>query len=330
MRTRRELGYLALLSPASTVAKSSGVREAGGSVYLSYDLDPEALSPGRGWLDSAVFHTPACQFQNGRDVIRQDLTAMYAHGQRKIGTDLWHARLSGGDVCRGFLLNSSGGAFRPSVIRNLRDFVSLAGSIGFNEVQIRFAPLSVNTPMVWDRWRESLFQENLSVISSTIKALSGIADPKIIYDLGGELGGARKTPFIRPYVQRLWPAALRVTDLDHTYGFSIAYAAGKLASCIEWLRAAGPLPNEFAVDIYDEPYQRMRRAAEEARSNGIAAPVFIVQESYYNNKTEYAALIRGAADGGASIRTIMQWPRVPGGRRHISERATPRYAGQAR
>lgn len=247
----------------------------------------------------------------------------------KIGTDLWHARLPNRGACHGFLLNSTGGAFQPSVIHNLLDFVSLAGSIGFEEVQIRFVPLSANTPLAWVAWRESFFDENLSVVLSTIKAMAGVSKPRMIYDLGGELGGARKTPFVRDYVQRMWPVALRAAGFEHTYGFSVAYASGKLSDYIGWLRAVGPLPREFAVDIYEEPYRRMRLAAEEARRSGIENPTFIVQESYYNDKREYAALIQGAADGGGSIRTIMQWPRVPGGHRHISESMTPLYAGSA-
>ena len=319
------LAAVVILAAAKPSLAASLVQQAGGSVYVAFNLDPASLKTNTDWTNSLIFHHPICQFDTGRAVIRRDMEEMVSHGQRKIATDLWHARLPASTDCGGFLLNSRGGEFQMNILHNLRSFVALAGEVGFNEVQLRFDPLSRNDPMLWKAWDESLFEENQSIILTTIDALKNIEKPKVFFDLGGELGGAFKVPFVRNYVQRIWRAAMEHTDLDHTVGFSIAYAPGKIQHYIEWLREIGPLPNGLSLTIYQQPYDRLSSAIREARASGYDPPHFLIQETYYDDAMEYEAFVRAARDQKAIIRAIMQWPVVPGVKAHISEGRTPLF-----
>jgi hypothetical protein len=249
---------------------------------------------------------------------------MFAGGQRKIATNLWHARISAEADCAGFLLNSRGGRFSSSIQKNLIAFVKLAGEIGFDEVQLRFDPLWVNVPRVWKTWDEGLFQENLSLILTTIDLLHGITRPKIFFDLGGEFGGVVWGTVMPRYTQRVWAAALQHTDLDHTDGFSIAYSPGAIERYVEWIRAVGPLPRELSLTIYPNPYQGLTAAAKEARANGYASPRFLIQETFYDDPAEYRDFVRAAEEQHVTIRVIMQWP-VKAGGKGITEATTPAY-----
>jgi len=313
------------LCSSQNLAAAPVVEEAGGSVYVAFDLHPDELKGTKTWADNRVFHHPICQFRVGQTTIKRDMMEMFAHGQRKIATNLWHTGLREGIDCAGFLLNSRSGRFAPQVLDNLRQFVSLAGSIGFNEVQLRFAPLSVNAPATWKEWNETVFQENLSVILTTIDALHSVGGPKVMFDLGGELGGMVRIPFMRTYVQRTWIAALKHTDVDHTDGFSIAYAPGKIAQYVQSLREVGPVPRELSLTIYRNPYSQMSAAAQEAQAAGYSPPRFMIQETYYHDPSEYEEFVRAARNQRTIIRTIMQWPVVPDRKTNISEATTPLY-----
>ena len=301
----------------------------GGSNYVAIDLDPGKLTDPARWRDNAVFHSPACATLSNQGAVRRDLVAMRRGGQRKLAVMVWYAHLRLPGACHGYLVNVAS-AQAASVIRdNIAQLARIAGSVGFDEMQIRFAPQWTDDPVAWTRWDERLFQDDLALVQRVIGSVRTDAGLRLVYDLGVELGGITRTPFVAEYVKRLWRAAEPLTGPDGSYGFSIPVAPGRLANEIAWLKEAGPLPTEFALDIYDDPARLLRLAAREAQQAGIAHPVFIIQETYYDGAGERARLVAAARETGATIRTVMQWPKAAGSAARISESTTPSYVYRA-
>jgi hypothetical protein len=241
---------------------------------------------------------------------------------------LWFAHMDKPVDCRGFLLNSSGGRLTPQVLSNLQSLVRKVGTLGFDEVQIRFAPMANNRPEQWHDWDQAMFDENWAVIDSTITALSQVGGVHLVYDLSVELGGLHGNNQIEPYVQRLWAAYTRKFSVDNSYGFSIAMAPGRTRQLLQDLTSVGPLPSEIAIDTYDVDHPGIRVAAEEMHAQGVNVPI-LVQETLYNNSAMYAALLKQARDNHVQIKAIMQWPLTEGHKTHISETETPNYIYQS-
>ena len=301
----------------------------GGSNYVAIDLDPGKLTSPAGWRDNAVFRSPSCATLGNEGAVRRDLVSMYRGGQRKLAVVVWYAHLRQPGPCHGYLVNVASTQAAHVVQDNLIQLARIAGSAGFDELQIRFAPQWLDDPVTWRGWDEALFQDDLTLIEGVIRSVRPSAGLRIKYDLGVELGGITRTPFVADYVKRLWRAAEPLTGPDGSYGFSIPFAAGRLTREIAWLREAGPLPTEFALDIYDHPARLLSLAAREAQQGGIAHPVFIIQETYYGEADERTQLAAAAREAGATIRTVMQWPKTASSPARISESTTPSYVYRA-
>jgi len=322
---------LLLISLPSGTALADAVLEWGGSNYVASGLNLQRLNNDADWRNTDVFKTPACTLQSNRDLLQQNLSNLRAHGQRKVALVLWHSDTDNTGDCKGFLLRSHGGEFSPQVMDNLRVFLQLATRLRFEEVQIRFAPMGKSWPREWKSWDESVFQENWSLIRSTAAALQSIKSPRVVYDLDAELGGLTAPGCVQcpEYVRRMWRVYTAEFGNQNTYGFSIAYAPGRLARLIDDLRASGPLPAYYAIDIYAEP-ERIGTAidtlAREATQKGVAAPEFLIQETYYADQGVYQSLVAAARRNHVTFRAIMQWPQTRGSnRKHISVPETPEY-----
>lgn len=310
---------------AGPLVARARIVEAGGSMYLAMGLDPDALKSERDWQKSKLFKTVSCAADDIAADVTPDLRAMFDAGQRKVGVMVWHAHLGDSRICDGYLLNSSNPAAQALAIRNLAAFVEIAGRAGLNEVQIRFAPQWINNPRVWTVWNEALYQENLAFMQAIVASLGEEKGTKIVFDLGAELGGLEGKPQVETYVKRTWATVAPVIGVARTYGFSIAYAQGRISRLVKWLTAAGPLPVEFALDIYKQPYRRLVSAAKEARESGVAKPVFLIQETYYDDPAAYSSFVSASQDEHVTIRAIMQWPKRRGAKQQISESKTPEY-----
>jgi len=316
---------------ASGPVMAGTVSEWGGSNYVVFGLNLDLLNDEADWQRSDIFKTPTCHFQSNRELMLNDLSNLREHGQRKVALVLWHASLDAHVDCNGFLLRSTGGAFSPQVIANLKLLLQLTAKLGFDEVQIRFAPMGKNFPKEWKSWDESMFQENWSLIKSTVSTLQLTSVPRIVFDLGGELGGLSAPGCAQcpEYVSRMWQVYTTEFGTENTYSFSVAYAPGRLALLIDQLRSAGPLPKIYGIDLYRDPEKvgvAISRLAKEARLKGIETPEILIQETYYADQEMYQALVAAARQNNIKIRAIMQWPQVRGSnRKHISVPSTPDY-----
>ncbi len=321
--------FLAGLFPCAVIA--DGISEWGGSNYVVTDLKLDRLNTEADWKDKEIFKTPACLLQANRDKTYKDLSSLRASGQRKVALLLWHTRLEKHMDCKGFLLDSSGGVFSPGVVDNLVSFLQLAAKLGFDEVQIRFAPMGKNWPKEWKSWNESLFQENWSLIRSTAVSLKVNNTPRVVFDLGAELGGLTAPGCVQcpEYTRRMWQEYTTEFGADNSYGFSIAYAPGRLGRLIDTLRAVGPLPTDYAVDLYVEPSRvgvAISNLTREANDKGLDAPEFLIQETYYADQEMYQALLAALRQNNVTIRAVMQWPQVRGSnRKHFGVSSTPDY-----
>jgi hypothetical protein len=316
---------LVLLAPPAATAGT--VQEVGGSDFVTVATDPDRLVGDENWRSNAVFRTPACQYDTETAEVDRRLHAMRQAGQRKLGLILWFARLHASPECAGFLINSSGGHLPPRVLANLERLIQAAGTLGFDEVQVRFAPMVHNWPTEWTAWEEATYAENWELISSTIAATARSTGPHVVYDLSAELAGFRAPGCSQCelYVHRLWSDYTRKFSPEDSYGFSVAMpAGGRVERLLADLKQAGPLPAELAIDTYDIAHPGLLSTAEEMRSEDVHLPV-LIQETLYDDAEMYQALITQARQNGLQLKAIMQWPLTAGRHRHISEPETPAY-----
>jgi hypothetical protein len=304
-----------------TPAKAGSVQQWGGSDYVFVDTDPEQLHDPDAMRDNSRFHTPPCEFDARADAVKRDLAAMRASGQRKLGLMVWFTHVQSEQDCKGFLANSAGGRLAPRVDGNLERLVSEAGKEGFDEVQIRFAPMGPNWPKDWPAWNEDMYRENWGVIRSTVAALLQIKGPRLRFDLGVE-GVARGES--DAYIHRLWGDYSKTFPPASSYGFSVAMAPGRVSRLLRDMRESGPAPTELALDIYQNPGRALATAAREMHAEGVDIPI-IIQETFYNDAGTYQELRDSARDNNVRLRTIMQWPLKPGPMIKFTEQHTPGY-----
>jgi len=316
---------LALFASSEGKADAS-VLETGGSNLVAVDVHLEQLHLPGNWKKNDVFRTPACQLQTIQPEIERQLKLMRKARQEKLGLVLWFTNSTMDEDCTGFLLNSAGGHLTPKVTGNLRQLIKVAAGLGFNEIQVRFAPMGRNWPTQWTTWKEDLFAENWSVIESTVSALSDTGEPRIIYDLGVELGGLKAPGCSQceTYVKRIWAKFNATFPQRESYGFSVAIAPGRVLALIQNLREAGAMPTEIAIDTYDPQRPGIKIAKEEMQSAQVDLPI-LIQETLYNSPAMNKALREQAQLYHVRIRAIMQWPLTQGAKGQISESSTPLY-----
>jgi hypothetical protein len=301
---------------------AASVLDWGGSNYVIFDSDPEKIHDDpAAWRDNTKFRTPFCQFEERSADVRRDLTAMQAHGQKKLAFLVWFTHFRDDQACRGFLANSAGGRLSKKVLDNLEALVRLAGELGFDEVQVRLAPMGKNWPNKWRAWDEKMYRENWGVIQSVVTRLIAIKKPRILFDLGVEAIGKGQSD---AYVRRMWADYTHEFPIGTSYGFSIAMAPGRVTRLLDDLRSSAKLPDQIAIDVYGNAGRAVAEAAREMRAAGVNLPI-LIQETFYADDATYKALQEAARDNGVEIRAVMQWPKRAGQRPQISESKTYRY-----
>ena len=71
---------------------------------------------------------------------------MRSAGLTKLGLIIWHMAHSTAAECSGFTVGSNGGRFPRRFLQNIALFLEQAKADGYDEVQIRFAPMGANSP----------------------------------------------------------------------------------------------------------------------------------------------------------------------------------------
>ncbi len=315
--------WMLCLYTGSTLAHS-GIEEEGGSVYLGEEIDPRALEVSENWKLSSIFHNPMCASKAEMSSIKIRMAEMYGQGQRKLGFMLWHAHLDPSISCAGFLLNSGSSKEVDQVANRLGEITLAAQEIGFNEIQIRFAPQWVNDPKTWKVWYSDMFWENFHFEQAILNKLDH-SHLSVLIDMGTELGGLEQSQFVKRYVQEFWRQKKVVLFGCKSYGFSIAAQKGRLSRYIQWLRDVGDMPSQFAVDVYDDVENKLSFLVDEANQEGVSSPNFMIQETYYDDKNVLADILRAMQEKDMHIRTVMQWPLRSNHKTAISEMYTPTY-----
>ncbi len=276
-------------------------------------------------LDDAI-KPPFVEILENPEKVKAQLAKLYANGQRKISTVIWHAPLTGqhtGNGRFGYVVNSQGG-LRGEVEAGLRAYFEAVKQTGFSDVAVRFAPQGCAHPARWvpgskiqcpSGYSEAIENENYSVIATVHRMLDQIfagTQTARWYDLAVE-GVGWKEPF-PTYNARIWQRYVRDFGAADSNGFSIAYQPGRLTQIYKIYDQTGMRPAFIAVDMYDGRTSGRRRIetllaefASEMDRIGLRGTPVVLQESFYNHEPTYRAVL-AAKEAGMNIRAIYQWP----------------------
>ena len=278
-------------------AGAGAIEEWGGSDYVIFDTDPAATHDPAAWRDNSQFHTPPCQFDERAVDVRRDLDQMHAAGQRKLALMVWFTHIRDEQDCKGFLANSAGGRLANKVLSNLEGLVKAAGAAGFDELQVRFAPMGVNAPSVWNAWNEEKYQENWGVIRTTVAALLKLKGPRLLFDLGAEAVTRGQSD---AYVQRLWADYARAFPPEASYGFSVAMAPGQVSRLLRDMQTSGPAPTQSRARRLPKSRARIgdrgpRDARRRRRCSDNHSGDFLRQSRHLSGAGRFRAGEQGAA-----------------------------------
>ncbi len=265
-------------------------------------------------------------------IVEAQLRQMYKTGQRNVALVLWYMPFQSSSIVAdgiqttwpdvwGAYMNSSGGHLSTQAQQNLTAILGLVQQIGFQQVTLRFAPIGATAnPATWgNTWNEAAFETDEAFIFNTRtiaeQALGGSSVARV-YDLGVEMGGIPhnlnadgvtysdgQSP---EWTARIWADYVRSYGKADTYGFSIAYSLGTLASAIAEYDQSSTRPNSYAIDLYTGTdlwsyYQELVAA------NDTAKPV-VLQEVSYNDAGEMQAIQTELQHVPLTVSYIDQWP----------------------
>lgn len=228
--------------------------DVGGSNYAWYNINESVINNNGDQNCRENFGIIANYHQQHvRSTVRQQLTAMFDNGQRRLRVPIFHAT----DLSTGTVLRSTGGNLQPQDRENLTSFLTDIRTAGFQEILVGFFPISQSSPKNWYRefgtsnpavktwfYNSSAMQENWNLIRNLRPIIVNVGiDYKI--DLRNEGAAASNQPIDRQYASDLWSLYNSSFGKNDTVGFSVA--TGSIAE------STNPDPNvrgNLAVDRY--------------------------------------------------------------------------------
>ncbi len=307
-----------------------GYFETGGSNYPTYHTQNwiNNSNPTRypdsntdpAWNANNFFLTVG-ELPYDRAQVSSQLTTMFNNGQRKIAIPIWFSVFGNNfppeQLFEKHMLRIDNGKLTVEQENNLIYLLNEISRTGYNEVVIRFNAQWLSQPDKWTEWKEETYQKNLSFIFRTIDIINQTlanSNTKILYDLGGELGGLNQGSSSR-YVKTLWTDYITKYGNNNSYGFSVIYDDAHenlLHTYIEEIKNINkPLPSEYAIDLYCRditPISAVRKIKNILDSQNEGHKNIIIQETYYNDTDNFNKIIKGSVDSNLKIRTIYQWP----------------------
>jgi hypothetical protein len=271
------------------------------------------------------------------------LRSLYAAGQRKISLVLWHFfnQYTYSPPQTTYLNTYCEMVFADGVLTsqhqaNLAALIATIKTIGFTQINFRFAPVDISDPAGWSSWNEAQFQSNWNLIWQTrqliYQSLNSVQgpNPRVLYDLGLELGGLWTVPqsyggtvnpqVVRQYVTTLWSVYTSNYGVSDTIGFSVAPAvSGQISAQISAFDSTvGGRPNAYGFDLYGNETAvaagdyssfdtQLDFISSELGAAGELSKELFVQETYFNSVLARNAL-SGAAQKGISFQYLLQWP----------------------
>lgn len=257
--------------------------------------------------------------------VRGQLQKMYDNGQRKIALVMWHAPFRGGNIEKssiGYLVNSQGG-LKPDIIKGLEAYYTAVRDIGFTDVVFRAGLQSCSRPDAWvpnntiacpTSYSTEIENENFTVLMQAHAAADKVFASTTVkrwYDLFVEgIGWAEPGP---TYNKRIWKRYTTKYGTADTFGFSIAYAAGRLTTAYGIYDSIGKRPAAIAVDIYDSHEggpsmtSSLNALAAEMRNLNLTSTPVVIQETYYNHAPSFQAISGFIKTYGIHVAGIYQW-----------------------
>ncbi|MBW1298249.1 J domain-containing protein [Aquimarina litoralis] len=286
-------------------------KQVGGSNYTMYDT--------QGYRNTGIWSSPdnlklvIGHYHLNPTKVHTQLQQMYQNGQRKIGLVIWYTHFPPywpNSNTHLHTIRSNNSSLPYQQEQNFKNVLQKIKSIGYNEVTIRFAAQGLAHPEGWQSWNETQFQENWNFIYNAINTAEntlGNSSLKRMYDLDVEMGGRFDGQTV-PYMDKLWRNFSYVYPNLKSYGFSIAYAPGRLDRLIKNLKQTGRNADEYAIDIYENASQALITIKNELNKNREYGKSIVIQETYYNDKQQYRDFISGIKSNNLNVRFIMQWP----------------------
>jgi hypothetical protein len=249
------------------------------------------------------------------DTVRNQLAVMYASGQRRLALDFWFTYTmpiegyQDSGVCT-HVVNSSRGEMFPQQQANLKALLHDIDQQGFETIVFRFEQQGDSDPLGWTSWDEFTYSSNWSFISHTINLIQNeIAGlhVKVIYDLGGELGGADFGMGLA-YGKRLWSDYVKTYGPHNSMGYSYAVSPGRFTQSIAIYDEVGVRPDVYGFDVYGDEFNTYSYLLAEMEAAGETSKPVIANEVYYNDPVTYNQILQVRAQLHMNIKFLLQWP----------------------
>jgi hypothetical protein len=276
---------------ASAFAAAPPAEFIGGSDYTSYRLDGCRREP----------YGVVSNYGAAHDVIDRQLRTMHAGGQRRLRIPVFFSH----GIDNGTIVDSSRGVMATTVRDNLAGLLASMKAIGFQEVEVGFFPIHVNSPQRWTEWHEALYRENFAVIADLRPIIAG-AGMAYRIDLLNEGIPDPSQPVLLQYVQRLWSDYTAAYGAGDTVGFSVIPSPRRIAQIPAVYH--GLMPKAFDLHPYDNAASVLATAHAALTGMGFGDIPWIIGETFYDDATEAQDIAQAAAQTGHRILFLMQWP----------------------
>ncbi|MGK9230397.1 hypothetical protein KXS07_01785 [Inquilinus limosus] len=325
---------------------ASGKLGPGGSNFSFLPISVTHDPPGGPWEDDPS-GVPCKFFQTndlrsivadhhlGRAYAQDVLRRMYANGQRRISVVLWHGdgttitNKPDHQICT--IVLTDGPRLFPQHEQNLRNLVADIAAAGFEQITIRFAPSSVSTPTTWSQLDSAKLAYAKGFIAY-VRALaysqvaSTAAKPKLLFDLGLELGGAWSSPdmpypsVLREYIKQIWVWYASTYGTADTVGFSITPArwGGDInrdhtfTQLKLYSEANVGMPALMGFDVYgsdDSAGKALANIIDALKRAGFSGyRSLYIQETYWNDGSIRDRIRDVYRNTGYQFLYIQQWP----------------------
>ncbi|OQY19608.1 MAG: hypothetical protein B6I35_11460 [Anaerolineaceae bacterium 4572_32.2] len=278
-------------------------RLAGGSNYAWFDVDCPAQPCPQSGQNCREPYGVIASYHTHADLIRQQLEAMYAGGQRRLRIPIYH--MHGHNT--GTVMDSQGGDLSPQHRQNLQQLLDDIREVGFEEIIVGFFPIGAyNTAFEWQVWNEQAYQENWQLIVNLRPIIAEAGVPYLI-DLMNEGAPLAHQVMLCEYVRRLWRDYNAAFGKEDTLGFSIIGSdVVRYTTLVDILDETGyGRPQVYAVHLYEHFASDFERLDETMRASGDERP-WIIGEVFYND----AEVAQSLADLSTTrvVQYVLQWP----------------------
>ena len=245
-------------------------------------------------------------FAKGESTIEQQLSDMYANGQRRLRIGIFHQHAPDS----GATMDSSTGDLSDADRAQLTGLLAAVKLAGFAEVEVAFFPIGQDDPHSWDSWQGDSYQENWSLIQNLHPLIAAAGLPYKIDLLNEGIPLADETVLQR-YDSTLWADYTRTFGAADTVGFSMTVP---IADRVPQMSAVygNNLPGIFDVHLYGsdwngDEYEQFLAADQTMTEFGYHQP-WIIGETYFNDPAAASGIARAIGRTSRPVRYITQWP----------------------